>query len=91
MTDTRWKQRFNNYTRTLQNLTQAIQLHEERGLSELETRGSIQSFEILYELSWNLIRDYWRLLGLILVVILRLFFAVLLKQTSLMTGKYGNI
>ncbi len=56
--DIRWKQRFNNYTKALQNLRSAVKLLEERELSELERQGVIQSFEFTHELAWNVLKDY---------------------------------
>jgi nucleotidyltransferase substrate binding protein (TIGR01987 family) len=56
--DIRWKQRFNNYIRALQNLRSAVSLMEKRELSELERQGLIQSFEFTHELAWNVLKDY---------------------------------
>ena len=56
--DIRWKQRFNNYIKALQNLRSAVKLLEERDLSELERQGVIQSFEFTHELAWNVLKDY---------------------------------
>lgn len=58
MTDIRWKQRFNNYIKALQNLRSAVELLESRELSELERQGVIQSFEFTHELAWNVLKDY---------------------------------
>jgi len=43
MQDIRWQQRFSNFRRALVQLLKAIQLMEERQLSELEMQGLIQS------------------------------------------------
>lgn len=56
--DIRWKQRFNNYLKALQTLTDAVKLAEERELSTLEAQGVIQSFEFTHELAWNVLKDY---------------------------------
>lgn len=56
--DIRWKQRFDNYTRALQTLTEAIELAHERPLSKLEKQGLIQSFEFTHELGWKVLKDY---------------------------------
>lgn len=56
--DVRWKQRFNNFMRALHELGEAVALREERALSRLEEKGLIQSFEIVHELAWNLVKDY---------------------------------
>ncbi|NDE89547.1 MAG: nucleotidyltransferase [Alphaproteobacteria bacterium] len=58
MQDIRWKQRFNNYIKALQNLTEAVALSQERPLSKLEQQGLIQSFEFTHELAWNVLKDY---------------------------------
>ena len=56
--DIRWKQRFQNYTRALQTLTEAVELSHERPLSKLEKQGLIQSFEFTHELGWKVLKDY---------------------------------
>jgi nucleotidyltransferase substrate binding protein (TIGR01987 family) len=61
--DIRWIQRFNNYQKALMNLSEAVDLASERELSKLEKQGLIQAFEIVYELSWNTIRDFYKSQG----------------------------
>lgn len=56
--DTRWKQRFQNYTKALARLADAVELATERTLSELEQQGLIQAFEFTHELAWNTLRDF---------------------------------
>lgn len=56
--DIRWKQRFDNYTRALHQLTLAVTLLEQRPLSDLEKQGLIQGFEFTHELAWNVLKDY---------------------------------
>lgn len=56
--DIRWKQRFDNCLRALQNLSDAVQLAGERPLTRLEEQGVIQSFEFTHELAWNVLKDY---------------------------------
>lgn len=56
--DTRWKQRFQNYTKALQTMQRAVALSEQRALSELEQQGLIQGFEFTHELAWNVLKDY---------------------------------
>ena len=58
MTDIRWKQRFNNYSRAFQTLVSAVELARTRDLSDLEQQGLIQSFEFTHELAWNVLKDY---------------------------------
>ena len=61
--DIRWLQRFSNFKKALKQLSSAVELSEARELSDLEKQGMIQAFEYTYELSWNLIRDYFRWQG----------------------------
>jgi nucleotidyltransferase substrate binding protein (TIGR01987 family) len=56
--DIRWKQRFSNYTRAFQSLTEAVALSQQRELSALEQQGLIQSFEFTHELAWKMLKDY---------------------------------
>jgi len=44
-TDIRWRQRFDNFQRSMKQLDNAMALMEERELSELEQQGGIQAFE----------------------------------------------
>ncbi|MBA1262394.1 nucleotidyltransferase substrate binding protein [Stutzerimonas stutzeri] len=57
--DVRWLQRLANYERALGQLTRAVELAQERPLSELERQGLIQAFEFVFELAWNLMKDYF--------------------------------
>jgi nucleotidyltransferase substrate binding protein (TIGR01987 family) len=59
--DIRWKQRFNNFTRAFSQLKKFVDKGEE--LNELEEQGLIQAFEYNFELSWNLIKDYYEYQG----------------------------
>lgn len=56
--DMRWKQRFQNHTKALQTLRNAVLLAEQRPLSELEQQGLIQVFKFTHELAWNVLKDY---------------------------------
>ena len=49
--DIRWIQRFNNFNKAFARLKNAVQLTEERELSELEEQGLIQGFEYTHELA----------------------------------------
>ncbi len=53
--DVRWKQRFINFEKSYKLLEKYINTPLE---SELERAGIIQLFEILFELSWKLMKDY---------------------------------
>ena len=57
--DIRWHQRLANFGKALTQLASAVELTEQRELSQLEKQGLIQAFEFTYELSWNLIKDYY--------------------------------
>ncbi|MHA7855944.1 nucleotidyltransferase substrate binding protein [Marinobacter shengliensis] len=61
--DVRWVQRFSNFKKAFGQLDSAVKLCQARDLSDLEKQGLIQAFEYTYELSWNLIRDYFRWQG----------------------------
>lgn len=61
--DIRWKQRFQNFLRSLAQLDTAMALMEERELNDLEKQGVIQAFEYNYELAWNVIKDYYEYQG----------------------------
>ena len=65
MQDIRWKQRFNNYIKALQNLREAVELSQTRTLSNLEQQGLIQSFEFTHELAWNVLKDYLENKGIV--------------------------
>jgi nucleotidyltransferase substrate binding protein (TIGR01987 family) len=58
--DLRWQQRFANYQKALAQLTKFI---ERETLNELEEQGLIKAFEYTYELSWNLLKDYFQYQG----------------------------
>lgn len=58
--DIRWKQRLDNYSKALRQLTRFIEKGE---LNELEQQGLIQSFEYTYELAWNTIKDFFEAQG----------------------------
>jgi nucleotidyltransferase substrate binding protein (TIGR01987 family) len=53
----RWLYRFNSYKRAFKLLSKAIDLADERELSDLEEEGVIQRFEYTWELAWKLIAD----------------------------------
>lgn len=56
--DIRWRQRFNNYTKALSQLREAVELAGRRPLSKLEEQGLIQAFEFTHELAWNMLKDF---------------------------------
>ncbi len=56
--DIRWRQRFDNFQRALQTMTEAVDLAAQRDLSKLEQQGLIQGFEFTHELAWNVMKDF---------------------------------
>jgi len=56
--DTRWVQRYDNFSKALVQLKNATELASERDLSELEKQGLIQAFEFTHELAWNTLKDF---------------------------------
>jgi nucleotidyltransferase substrate binding protein (TIGR01987 family) len=56
--DIRWIQRFHNYRKALARLNEALELNEERGLTDLEQQGLIQGFEFTFEMAWKTLRDF---------------------------------
>jgi nucleotidyltransferase substrate binding protein (TIGR01987 family) len=61
--DIRWEQRFSNYQRALQQLSDAVALGKQRPLSNLEQQGLIKAFEFTHELAWNVMKDYFQYQG----------------------------
>lgn len=61
--DIRWKQRFNNYLKAVQLLKRCIP-ESTSDFTEQGMLAIIQAFEIVEELSWNLINDYLKRLGI---------------------------
>jgi len=55
MNDVRWKQRFQNFDRACALLERTAANPD---LSEAERGGLIQFFEMAFELSWKLLKDY---------------------------------
>jgi len=58
--DIRWKQRLKNFAKAFDQLKRFISQNE---LNELEKQGLIQCFEYNYELSWNVIKDFYESQG----------------------------
>ena len=71
--DIRWQQRFNNFTKALNKITEAVEYIQneladqeidiedeetEDVLDEIIKEGLIQRFEYTYEMAWNVMKDY---------------------------------
>ncbi len=57
--DIRWIQRFNNYKKALEKLNEALSKFKDGKLNEMELVGMIKFFEMVYELAWLTIKDYY--------------------------------
>lgn len=55
--DNRWKQRFINYEKALQQLTVGIETYGQSP-TDIEKEGIIQRFEFTHELAWKVMKDY---------------------------------
>lgn len=62
----RWVYRFDNYKRAFVLLREAIEIMDERELTQLEKEGVIQRFEYTWELAWKVLKDYLAHEGVIL-------------------------
>lgn len=58
--DIRWKQRFQNFERSIGNLHGAASI---KTPTEIERAGIIQFFEIAFELAWKTMKDYLQYYG----------------------------
>ncbi len=54
----RWRMRFENYSRAVRLLGEAVAEMRVRELSVLEKEGCVQRFEVAMELAWKVMRDY---------------------------------
>ena len=59
----RWKQRLSQYKLALSNLREAVNLHKVRELTKLEEQGFIKAFELVHELAWLVIKDFYKAQG----------------------------
>jgi len=62
----RWVYRFDNYSRAFALLREAMEIRQERELTQLEQEGVIQRFEYTWELAWKLLKDYLESNGIVL-------------------------
>lgn len=58
--DIRWKQRFRNFEKSYELLSRYV---GQPIATELERAGVIQLFEVAFELSWKVMKDYLEALG----------------------------
>jgi nucleotidyltransferase substrate binding protein (TIGR01987 family) len=61
--DIRWQQRFNHFQKALLQLSRAVELSQQRPLSDIERQGLIKAFEYTHELAWNVMKDYFEYQG----------------------------
>lgn len=54
----RWLYRFDSYARAFGLLRAAVELMQERPLTDLEKEGVVQRFEYTWELAWKLLKDF---------------------------------
>ncbi|MEW6203374.1 MAG: nucleotidyltransferase substrate binding protein [bacterium] len=62
--DIRWIQRYKHFMQAFGQLEKAVELSEQRPLTELEEQGMIQAFEYTHELAWNVLKDFLESQGL---------------------------
>lgn len=60
--DIRWKQRFDNFEKSYKTMAKYIDKPIE---TELERAGMIQLFEMTFELSWKVMKDYLESQGIV--------------------------
>ena len=53
--DIRWKQRFQNFSKSMHHLENALQIPNP---DIVQKAGIIQFFEMSFELAWNMVKDY---------------------------------
>ena len=58
--DVRWKQRFSNYQKALQQLKEVVELVNP---NKFEEQGLVKAFEFTYELAWNTLKDFFEYQG----------------------------
>ena len=61
--DVRWVQRLKSYCRALDDLKSEVEMASDSELSLLEKKGIIKSFEIVQELAWKMIKDFFESIG----------------------------
>lgn len=61
--DIRWHQRFANFNKAMILLRKAVELSNQRDLTELEEQGLIQAFEFTHDLAWKVMKNYFEYQG----------------------------
>jgi len=82
--DIRWKQRLDNYSKALGQLTRFIKKNE---LNEFEQQGLIQCFEYTYELAWNSIKELLEAQGEVGIIGSRDAFRLAFKRGLIENGE----
>ena len=59
----RWQTRLTNFERALAQLDDAAVLANTRALNNLELQGLIKAFELVHELAWRVLKDYFAYQG----------------------------
>lgn len=60
-TDIRWKQRLDNFEKTINYLNEAVNRKTDEDI--ILRAGMIQFYEMSFELAWNTLKDYFKLQG----------------------------
>ena len=63
--DVRWRQRLQNFNQAFSQLSKAVDLSQQRPLSELEQLGLIHAFEFTHELAWKTLKDFLEQRGVV--------------------------
>ncbi|MCG9128998.1 nucleotidyltransferase substrate binding protein [Candidatus Poribacteria bacterium] len=63
--ESRWIQRANSFKKAFAQLKSAVELKEQRELSDLESKGLIQGFEFTHELAWKTLKNFLESKGFI--------------------------
>ena len=89
--DIHWKQRFQNFQKAYHHLERTLQI---KHLSEAERGGLIQFYEMAFELSWKLLKDYLGAQGFIVnspcQAIKQAFQSEIIKQGHILDECFGR-
>ena len=59
----RFRQRLSSLRSAATRLREAVELSQQRSLTDLEKQGLIQAFEFTHELAWNVMKDWFEYQG----------------------------